>query len=83
MKPSLPSKIVQTVGHLYCGLVAVIASFIIKVFFNAEACRRGESTSLAKLRGQGSTPSKQAKGRATKKEGHTLLEFQRSSIMLC
>ena len=56
MKPSLPSKIVQTIGHLYCGLVAIIASFIIKVIFNAEAWRRGESTSLVNLRGQGSTP---------------------------
>ncbi len=31
MKQNMISKIVQTAGHLYCGLVAVIASFIIKV----------------------------------------------------
>lgn len=30
MKQNIISKIVQTAGHLYCGLVAVIASFIIK-----------------------------------------------------
>jgi hypothetical protein len=30
MKHSLPSKILLTVGHLYCGIVAFLASYVIK-----------------------------------------------------